>query len=98
MYCECGYLRKLATKKNRDVNSAFTDVRLPPHSMHNRAAPHVQDIHCCEVCGMLAHDSCHRHARPYCKPVALEALSMKHAWRAAGVILPSSEVRGRFRY
>ena len=52
----------------------------------------LQDVQCCDICGLLAHDSCVRRARHDCKPLALEAEAMPHLWKAAGVLMPACEV------
>ncbi|KAL3148265.1 hypothetical protein ABBQ38_013732 [Trebouxia sp. C0009 RCD-2024] len=42
---------------------------------------------CCEVCGILAHESCARHVPDDCRPIALPAEKVLHTWKAAGTVL-----------
>ena len=42
---------------------------------------------CCEVCGVLAHESCARHLPDDCRPIALPAEKVLHTWKAAGTVL-----------
>ena len=42
---------------------------------------------CCEVCGVLAHESCARQLPDDCRPIALPAEKVLHTWKAAGTVL-----------
>jgi len=47
---------------------------------------------CCEVCGILAHESCARHVPDDCRPIALPAEKVLHTWKAAGTVLVENQV------
>ena len=47
---------------------------------------------CCEVCGIIAHESCARHVPDDCRPIALSADKVLHTWKAAGTVLNESQV------
>ena len=42
---------------------------------------------CCEVCGVVAHESCARHLPDDCRPISLPAEKVLHTWKAAGTVL-----------
>ncbi|KAL0025763.1 hypothetical protein WJX77_009943 [Trebouxia sp. C0004] len=46
---------------------------------------------CCEVCGILAHESCARHVPDDCRPIALPAEKVLHTWKAAGTLMIESQ-------
>ena len=47
---------------------------------------------CCEVCGILAHESCARHVPDDCRPIALPAEKVLHTWKAAGTVVIEEQV------
>eukprot|EP00884_Botryococcus_braunii_P004186 jgi/Botrbrau1/13769/Bobra.0056s0024.1 len=49
-------------------------------------------VSCCEVCGLLVHESgCVRAAPPSCRPLALEGALLPHHWRPAACRLPDPD-------
>ena len=52
----------------------------------------MQKVQCCEVCGVVLHESCARKAAQDCRPVAEAGDRMLHLWKPAGVVLHDSEV------
>ena len=52
----------------------------------------LQKVDCCEVCGVIAHESCVRKVPDDCRPVAEAGERMVHQWRPAGTVLQDKEV------
>ena len=53
----------------------------------------MQKVDSCEVCGVIAHESCTRKVPDDCRPVAEVGEDMVHQWRPAGAVLQDKEVR-----
>ena len=71
-------------------------MALPLLQAHRKQGPGmcdaVQRVHCCEVCGVVSHESCVRKVSHDCRPAAEAGDRMLHLWKPAGVVMYDSEV------